>query len=435
MREEGDMMDLTVSRQTASGIVDVGSIRSIESPHPLFSYSPEYLADPRRGALSLSLPLQSDSFPENEFRPYFEGLLPEGDERRALAANLAVREDDYLAMLARCGVDCIGDVILDRRAYAAPAAYRQVELASLKSTAASSASRARIHTESRLSLAGTQSKIGLYHDGSAGISEGWFQPLGGAPSNYILKFADGELPDLLTIEYLSLACAKACGLEVAETHLLSPRAPVLCSQRFDRKEGAGGIVDGLPAPLRLHQEDFAQAMGLLPASKYAELQPSTAQSVAHFMQRRFSAPGLARLAFARIALFNYLIGNCDNHLKNLSISYSEDGRSFRLSPAYDIVSTAYFERFSRQMGMALGATRDIDEVGPRDILAFSRQAGIGPRLLSGVVERFESSAVPALRKAASALAEGGFDAAPYICDDLEGELAPRLRVLQAATGK
>lgn len=423
-------MDLPVSRQTADGIVDVGCIVDIEGLNPRFSYLPEYLTNPQRGSLSLSLPLREAAFSEDEFRPYFEGLLPEGDERRALAARLAVREDDYLAILARCGIDCIGDVILNKQAYVESAAYRPIALDRLHSNTATPNPSARMQSESRLSLAGTQSKVGLYHDDEEGFSEGWFQPLGGAPSNFIVKFAHDELPDLLTVEFLSLACAKACGLEVAETHLVNPAAPLLCSRRSDRKERAGGTIGGLPAPLRLHQEDFTQAMGLLPASKYAELEPSTAQSVAEFMQMHFSAPGLARLAFARLALFNYLIGNCDNHLKNFSILHSEDGRSFRLAPAYDIVSTAYFARFSRQMGMAIGGTRDIDAVAPSDLAMLSKQMDVASRLLHGVVEGFQSHAVPALRSEAEKLAALGFSAAPYIADDLESKLAPRMQVLR-----
>ena len=424
-------MELPVSRQTAHGIVDIGVI-STDDSQPQFAYSPEYLRNPQRGPLSFSLPLREKPFSEEEFRPYFEGLLPEGPERRALAARLAVREDDYLEILARCGIDCIGDVILNKSAYTETVSYRPVELDKLNTKTGAVNRSALMQSQSRLSLAGTQSKIGLYHAPDAPLSEAWYQPLGGAPSNYIVKFANEELPDLLVVEFLSLACARACGLETAETHLLNPSTPLLCSRRFDRKEAAGGLVEGLSAPLRLHQEDFAQALGLLPASKYAELSPSTANVVADFMQRRFTTPGIARLAFARRALFDYLIGNCDNHLKNLSIVYSESGAVCRLAPAYDIVSTAYFPRFSRQMGMAVGSTRDIDAVRPDDLKLFACQAGVSTRMLRGIAEDFEAHAAPALRDAASSLEEQGFGAAPYIADDLEDEMAPRLSVILAA---
>lgn len=70
------------------------------------------MKNPNAIPLSLSLPLRVEPFTAREFRPYFEGLSAEGDARRSLAATLGVREDDYLAILAACGKDCIGDVLV-----------------------------------------------------------------------------------------------------------------------------------------------------------------------------------------------------------------------------------------------------------------------------------------------------------------------------------
>ena len=81
-------------------------------------------------------------------------------------------------------------------------------------------------------------------------------------------------------------------------------------------------------------------------------------------------------AFARITCFNYLVGNCDNHLKNLSILYTSTWKSFRLAPAYDLVSTTRFERFSRSMGMRIGSASVIDDVSPSSILEFGSAIGV-----------------------------------------------------------
>lgn len=157
---------------------------------------------------------------------------------------------------------------------------------------------AKLQSESRLSLAGTQSKTGLFHDENASIDEGWYQPLGGAPSNYIVKYASADLPDLTVTEALSMSAAHACGVRIAPFALLGDTFPAMCSKRFDRIENLGASVAVaantsdriLRAPLRLHQEDFTQALGLMPGSKYAELEPSTAKAVADFIQTHFAAP-------------------------------------------------------------------------------------------------------------------------------------------------
>ena len=77
-----------------------------------FSYDEGYRSREKSYGLSFSLPLSSRPYAEEQFKPYFEGLLPEAGARKALAANAGLREDDYLGLLRLCGKDCIGDVIV-----------------------------------------------------------------------------------------------------------------------------------------------------------------------------------------------------------------------------------------------------------------------------------------------------------------------------------
>lgn len=131
------------------------------------------------------------------------------------------------------------------------------------------------------------------------------------------------------------------------------------------------------------------------------------------------------------ASFNYLIGNCDNHLKNLSILYAPDWKSFILAPAYDLVSTTYFARFFREMGMAIGEHSDIDEVTTADFAILADQLGISMRALRNIVDTFAEKALPSLREEGAQLASEGYDAAPYIADDIEEDIAPRLEILSS----
>jgi serine/threonine-protein kinase HipA len=43
-----------------------------------FAYLTEWLAQPQAMPVSMSLPLQPDSFDDQQARPFFAGLLPEG---------------------------------------------------------------------------------------------------------------------------------------------------------------------------------------------------------------------------------------------------------------------------------------------------------------------------------------------------------------------
>lgn len=50
-----------------------------------FRYQPDWLANPAAMALSCTLPLQAQAFDDHATRPFFAGLLPEGQLRRLIA--------------------------------------------------------------------------------------------------------------------------------------------------------------------------------------------------------------------------------------------------------------------------------------------------------------------------------------------------------------
>lgn len=388
-----------------------------------FAYDEAYLSRPSACALSCSLPLREEPYPERLLMPYFDGLLPEGAARRSVAAVLNVEPDNYLMLLLRCGLEIIGDIAVTQgEPPETEGAYQPLDARALNALFSGMEELAESNSETRLSLAGTQGKTGLAHDARAPMDDGWLKPCAGAASTHILKV--GSLPDVPFLEHLCMSAATACGIEAPETHLLDFGRPVLCEERYDRKVSPGS---GPLRVARLHQEDLAQALGILPSAKYRELSPSTASAVAALLRARSSRPVEDLEAFARITLFNYLVGNCDNHLKNLSLLHRSSSSQLRLAPAYDLVCTTRFERFSRTMGMRLGETAAIDEVGADDLRAFARMIGVDARELAAIAHALAEAVPAALRKAGSSLP--AFPELPYVADDLLEEAAPRLEVL------
>ena len=268
-----------------------------------FSYDPGYLADPDARAVSCSLPLRNEAYSESALVPYFDGLLPEGAARRAIAAQLGIEPDDYLLLLLRCGLETIGDVAITNGEAPNPrGSYRRLSGFDLRALFSAMEELAESNSEARLSLAGTQGKAGLAHMPGAPMDEGWLQPLDGAASTHILK--TGSLPDIPLLEYLCMKAAAACGIAVAPVHLLDFGRPVLCVERYDRRQLRNR---GEPVVSRLHQEDLSQAFGVPPEAKYRELEPSTAAAVGSFIRMRSSRPIEDLEAFARITCFNYLV--------------------------------------------------------------------------------------------------------------------------------
>lgn len=72
----------------------------------------------------------------------------------------------------------------------------------------------------------------------------------------------------------------------------------------------------------------------------------------------------------RRIVFNLACGNADAHLKNWSLIYP-DGRTARLSPAYDLVSVVAYSGYEDALGLSLGREKDPTRIG---FSAFERLA-------------------------------------------------------------
>lgn len=77
-----------------------------------FRYRPEWLASDHTTPLSQSLPLQAETFDDRATRPFFAGLLPEGDKRRLVAQALGLSRQKDFALLDGIGGECAGAVTL-----------------------------------------------------------------------------------------------------------------------------------------------------------------------------------------------------------------------------------------------------------------------------------------------------------------------------------
>lgn len=418
------MESLVVSRVAGGRLLPVGLVDRSSESRPTFSYLEEYCESEGSIPLSRSLPLRKGAFEELEFRPYFEGLLPEGPIRTALAANLSASEQDYLTLLGCSGLDCIGDVVvrpITEGLFWDGGSYAPLDREELLRTFADAQALTVSNVASRLSLAGTQGKVGLAHLPGAGMDEGWLRPEAGAASTHVLKTS--SISRIEELELLCMTAAESCGLRVAHAEALMLGRPVISSERFDRLARAderGLCVE------RLHQEDLAQAFGMSPGAKYLELEGGTYHAIAQLLYERSSMVLEDLGQLARIAVFDYLVGNCDNHLKNLSVVYA--GGTLRLAPAYDIVCTTYFERFSREMGRRLGSTRSIDEVRAEDFDLLARDLGVGRRLMRRICAELRERVVPAVLDAGERLSDV-VETIPYTAEDLVTDMEPRLSVL------
>ena len=217
----------------------------------------------------------------------------------------------------------------------------------------------------RLSLAGAQNKMAV-----ARTETGYSLPLNGAPSTHILKPPSPHFAGLIENECFCMKLAAAVGLNVAAVRIAQAQdSPFLEIERYDRRHLSDGSVE------RLHQEDFCQALGVVPELKYQAEGGPGLKSCFELVRSVSSVPAVDLLRLFDAVVFNYLIGNRDAHGKNFSLIY--DGREIRLAPLYDLVCTQANPELSQTMAMKLGGERDPASVMPRNWRKFADEAGLG----------------------------------------------------------
>jgi serine/threonine-protein kinase HipA len=276
------------------------------------------------------MPLKAQQHPPTVVVPWLMNLLPEGEPLRAMTRILGIAHDDLLGFVERIGRDLAGAITIGKERATESPRYTSIRSPEqLERIINELPARPFLVGEDgvSMSLAGAQDKLPL------GIVSGQLAiPIAGAASTHILKPDNPRLPGSVQNEALCMELARLCGLPTAEvtTGLAGQRSYLLVT-RYDRMLSAGSTV-------RIHQEDFCQALGRPPSAKYQHNQsgahgPSLAEMFA-LVREHMTARDITRLLDA--VIFNIAIGNVDSHAKNYSILLRPDRTE--LAPLYDLMS-------------------------------------------------------------------------------------------------
>ncbi|MGR6430273.1 HipA domain-containing protein [Rhizobium sp. PAMB 3174] len=343
-----------------------------------FAYTEAWLDDEKALPLSVSLPKRPERFSRRECRPFFGGLLPEESQRLVAAQALGVSPANDFALLDRLGGDVAGALQL------LPPDEEPIGtglIAEQQTTPLDEAGIVRIldalptrpllagQEGLRLSLAGAQSKVPVVLiDGQIAL------PLPGQATTHILKPPIARFPGTTQNEAFVMRLAAAIGLDVAPVEPRSANGrPFLLVERYDRYRDAGGVVH------RIHQEDFCQALGVPPETKYASEGGPTFKDCFELLRRVSERPGTDIAKLLDAAIFNLIVGNADAHGKNFSVLY--DGQRPRMAPLYDLLSTVAYPDLSPKMAMRIGKRATLAEMDAHGWQAFAKETSVGLPLL------------------------------------------------------
>ena len=409
------MIIYNVSVEIGGSCVPVGIISGNNSSDSGFTYHKEYMN--REGAvpISISLPFGDEEYSPSKTRSFFDGLLPEGFTRRSVAQIFHIDSGDYLGILSRLGRECIGAVRIDSGEDEPSEGYEEIGSEQIAILAASDSSKAtEFVARSHLSLAGASGKVGLYYDEK---NKKWYLPQGMAPSTHIVKQSHVRLDGIVTNEQLTMMTARRLGVDVSDSFIINmgkgkDSEVLFATRRYDRViDDSSRTISGLVVPHRLHQEDFAQALGIPSEYKYETDGEEYAKEMFELISRYSFDPISDQTKLLDRIIYNCLIGNTDAHIKNYSLLYSRDMRKIRLAPAYDMISTVIYGSSTDALAFNVGGTRDINDIDRNSFIKLAATVGIGERIVLAEYDKLCNEFERSLYDTAYELKEQGFNGA------------------------
>lgn len=352
----------------------------------VFQYDAVWIGQQSAVPLSLRLPLRAEPYPDDLARPFFSNLLPEADIKRIIAQRLGISENNDFAMLNRIGGECAGAVSLlpSGDIPAVKPGYRELNEEELHKILTDLPRRPLMAGMKgmRLSLAGAQNKLPIYME-----EDRVFIASGNAPSSHILKPPIRDLEDTVGNEAFCIMLAQRMGLSAPKVTIRQGTDRLFIIARYDRSRNKDGSL------VRLHQEDFCQALGFLPDQKYeSEGGPSLPQCFA-MLQEQSIRPAADRMALLRWTIFNYLIGNADAHAKNLAMLFTDRGPC--LAPFYDLLCTRVYPDLTERLAMRIGGENRPSWIRQKHWEEFGNAVSIKPRLVLKTLQDMAASITPA----------------------------------------
>lgn len=360
--------------------VPIGVLAAFDDGAVRFEYAPAYVTSPSALPLSLALPLQAEPFDDFETRTFFQNLLPENNQLDEVIARERLPRDDVAGLLYHLGADCPGAIsCLPRGRPPAKTPgqlavdYQVIAPEQLEEIVRRLAFQEPLDDIVRdpSPVAGVQRKVAI-----VALPDGRFafpRPASGVPTTHILKVPYRTRPREARLEAEAAALAEACGLNVVRSEARRfGEHEALLIPRFDRRITADGHV------LRIHQEDFAQALALPPGRKYQRPgdrgRQFSAAEVAVLLDRT-AEPARARRDFLAATVFNMLTGNVDNHAKNHALLY-DIGRAPRVAPLYDLLPTRLDRSFTSDFAFRIGAAERLEDLTVEDFALFLNTFGL-----------------------------------------------------------
>lgn len=162
--------------------------------------------------------------------------------------------------------------------------------------------------------------------------------VGALGGHYIFKPPSDKFPEMPENEHVTMRIAESMGIKIVPSSLIRLASGELSyiTKRVDRTE----------AGLKIHMIDMFQITEAF--DKYRSSMEKVGKALSEFS----SNPLLDQTFYLDLAIFSFITGNNDMHLKNFSMIESPSG--WVLSPAYDLLNvTIIFPEDTEELALTL----------------------------------------------------------------------------------
>lgn len=180
--------------------------------------------------------------------------------------------------------------------------------------------------ERSVAVPGVQPKLSLslVNDPIQDGNKGRLTVVGALGGNYIFKPPSDHFPEMPENEHTTMRIAEAFGINVVKSSLIRLQSGELSyiTKRIDRKDTAE----------KIHMLDMFQITEAF--DKYKSSMEKIGKALNEYSDNTL----LDKVYFLELAIFSFLTGNNDMHLKNFSMINTKN--KWILAPAYDLLNVA-----------------------------------------------------------------------------------------------
>jgi len=226
--------------------------------------------------------------------------------------------------------------------------------------------------ERSVSVPGVQPKLSMSLEDQVN-KENRLTIVGALGGSYIFKPPSSKYPEMPVNEHLTMLMTDIFGIRTAQSSLIRLQSGELSFivKRMDRT----------PKGEKIHMQDMYQL------SESYDKYKGTMERIAKVLDEYSAHPDLDKVNLLELAVFSFITGNADMHLKNFSLI--ELNEEWKLAPAYDLLNTKIVLR-EDQEEMALHMDGKKSGFRRKNFIRFGNHIGLGQRQTETAIDKFIS---------------------------------------------